>query len=317
MSKLYNPDVKESFLETLPENQIAPYRNTLFNTSGTEESLKKDLFDFTSENIQSILYDIDSKSLSGVRTVLSYIKNYIGWAIGEGYRNANITPIDNLDRSPKALMEYVDKNRKTLYSEEEIKEYIKTLLNYQEKVILQLAFYEGITMEELIELNYNNVGWRTGILKIRNKEGIKISDESLRMIESAYHESEMVSTNEKKRELIRSDFVLRNVHSARTKNVQNTTKAIVFGRISNIREKFELDHFTYKALIKSGMIYEGYKMFDTRKTLGYPELNDIADKFGIKRYENNGYLTHNVTVLSSYINRESILELYGVDIEEK
>lgn len=314
MNRLYNTEIKEKYLETLAENSVAPIKNALYKANDIEETIEKDLFDFTPEEIKQVLIHANSKSIAGVRNILSYLNGYVNWAIGKGYRNNALNPIINIDTSNESLMEYIDKSRKIYYTNEEIDQIIETLLNSQDKVMLHLAFYEGITMEELMDLKISDVDTVNGILKCEKRQ-IKLTNEfSLGLIERAYNENEYIAINtEARRDLADSEFIIRNTVSARTKNVTQISKSVLFSRISNIRERFGYEDFTFKAISKSGMIYDAYKIGKINSEI----LGEIADKFGVNKINVRGYEYHNVSILKKFINKENIVELYGAEITEE
>ena len=84
-----------------------------------------------------------------------------------------------------------------------------------------------------------------------------------------------------------------------------------------IKEIFDMPHLTIKNVWRSGMIKMAVDLYKEEGELTNKQLAKIAEKFGINKIVNNGHVVYNFHAMRQFINRENILELYGIDIEQK
>lgn len=320
---MYNKDIKEEFLSQFPEKTAEIYRYAFYKSFETEEVLEKDLYDFTADEIKDVFETGNHSTINGLKLRYNIFDQYIDWAAK--YRSSNINPIKTI--TTEELESYLDKDKKLYFSETEIREIINKLVNAQDAVIIQLLF-EGVgghALSELSNLHYYDVNWNTGVLQLKDekngKRELTVSNECLRLIRSAYQETEYKKANGDTNarnpvaEIIPSDYILKNI-KGRTKNVHGVDKHTFYRRLSTVGEIFNYPYFTAKNIQKSGMIKMAKDLFLKTGKLDKEELSLVGDRFGMRKVKAKGFEYHNTNLLKQFINRENILELYDIDIEQ-
>ncbi|MCY7768105.1 integrase, partial [Bacillus inaquosorum] len=123
MSELYNAEIKEKFLERYESEATKElYRLKLRDFSFTERILDKDIFNFSLEELRTLFFDLDSKSLESLRGARAVIGQYTTWAMEHGLANSNINKVYEI--KDEDLKQFIDKNKKTLFTNKEVEEYV-------------------------------------------------------------------------------------------------------------------------------------------------------------------------------------------------
>lgn len=333
MSKMYNEEVKETFLQYLideegyTEETVHVFRFVFYKSYDVEDVLQKDMYDFNMSELKQVLLNANKSTINSVRAFASMIKKYIDWAIHTGLTNSNINPMDMFTASD--YEECIDKSKKLFISEDELIEIENRLANYQDKVIPRLLFEgaNGHEVSELINLKIDDVDFKNKRLRLYdNKNGeryITVSDRCLDIIEKAIKEKTYYAKNAEKEskhgkdeyEYFETDRVIKNTLTGRTKKVAD--KNVVYRRMYLIKELFDMPYLTIKNVWRSGMIKMAVDLYKEEGELTNKQLAKIAEQFGLGKIVNNGRETYNYHAMRQFINRDNILELYNVDIEQK
>lgn len=142
-TELYNKEIKERFLESI-ENEDA--RNlvlfTFYNTYATEKLKNKDLFEMNRAEVESVMYSLSPSTATSSYNNIIRIEGYITWAIKNGLRQSNISPLDGV-RKFEWGKQFISSYKSRTYSREEVLEMCDEMYNYVDKAIL-LALFEGI-----------------------------------------------------------------------------------------------------------------------------------------------------------------------------
>src|SRR4051812_13075957 len=94
-NSLFNPDVKESFLQdmiqsgTITEDTAKNYERILGITAGDEEALGKDLNQFTLPELETILLGFKANNRNTIETYARIISSYLNWSVKEGITEVN------------------------------------------------------------------------------------------------------------------------------------------------------------------------------------------------------------------------------------
>jgi integrase len=326
-NKLYNPEIKMDYLNTFDNEQSKiTIAYILYKAKDIEEIYAKDLYEFDIEEIKNVLHNTNPLNRMIAKTNGLMISNYISWAIEKGLKKSNLNPL--ADKSVEWYEQFVDKSKKIFWSDEEIRNIIKKCVNAQDQVIIQLIFFEGVSgyaLSELCNLHYYDVDWNNNIVRLKDdrygERKIKMSDESIRIIKSAYQEEEYQKTNGHSdaknpiAKLIPSDYILKNIQSRRTKNHHGVDKHTIYRRLSTIGEYFNYPYFNAKNIQKSGMIYMAKELYLRDGKLEKEQLYEVAERFGVRKQKINGYEFYNTTLLKEFINAENIKDLYDIDIK--
>lgn len=330
MSKMYNKEIKETFLQYLIDEEgytdetVHVFRFVFYKSYDVEDILQKDMYDFNMSELKQVLLNANKSTLNSVRAFGSMLKKYIDWAIRTGLTNSNINPMDIF--TTKDYEECIDKSRKLFISEEELIDIEDQLVNYQDKVILRLLFEgaNGYEVSELINLKKYDVDYENKRLRLYDgKSGerfITVSDRCLNIIEKAINEKVYYARNGDKTsahgkseyEYFETDHVIKNVLTGRTKGAAD--KNIIYRRMYMIKEIFDMPHLTIKNIWRSGMIKMTVDLYKEEGELTNKQLAKIAEQFGLGKIINNGHETYNYHAMRQFINRDNILDLYGIDI---
>jgi integrase len=323
---IYNEEVKDKFIKTYENEQSQITLLNYFKKSeSTERQLEKDLYDFDINEISKVMHNVNPLSLSVSRSAARSIAKYISWAIDNGYRSNNINPMDYLETN--WYEEFIDRNVKMYFSEDELDDLINLLVNAQDRALVKLIFegVKGYSSSELYNLNVNDIDWENNILNVKDdKKGqreVIVSDECMKILKAAHEQEDFIFKNgesdsrSNSRKLIKSDFIFKNIDSGKTINTNGVDKHYIYRAIQKIRDYFNVSYLTPNAIYKSGMIKIAKDLYLRDGKLENEQLNEIAERFNVTRVTNNGYSYYNLGILKEYINRENILELYGVDIE--
>lgn len=79
--KLYNEDIKNKFLEIVNEKEVPQILSIFRRGAEVEKFLKKDLYDFNSNEILDYLTLLNRSTTSSLLSRWSHITKYIDWAI--------------------------------------------------------------------------------------------------------------------------------------------------------------------------------------------------------------------------------------------
>jgi site-specific recombinase XerD len=330
---MYNESIKEAFLQYLIEDEgytdetVHVFRFVFYKSYDVEDILQKDMYDFNMSELKQVLLNANKSTLNSVRAFASMMKKYIDWAIRTGLTNSNINQMDMF--TTKDYEECIDKSKKLFISEDELIDIEDKLVNYQDKVILRLLFEgaNGYEVSELINLKKYDVDYANKRLRLYDdKSGerfIYVSDRCIQIIERAIDESKYYARNGEKEsahgkseyEYFETDHVIKNVLTGRTKGAAD--KNVIYRRIYMIKEIFDIPYLTIKNVWRSGMIKMAVDLYKEEGELTNKQLAKIAEKFGLGKVINNGHETYNFHAMRQFINRDNILDLYGIDIKQK
>lgn len=332
MSKMYNEEIKESFLQYLIDEEgytdetVHVFRFVFYKSYDIEDVLQKDMYDFNTNELKQVLINANRSTLNSVRSFASMMKKYIDWAIRTGLTNSNINPMDMFTTDDYG--ECVDRSKKLFISEDELIKIENILTNYQDKIVLRLPFegINGYEMSEMLNLKVYDVDYTNKKIRLYDdKNGerfINVSDRCLEIIERAVNEKIYYPLNGEKvskhgrdmYEYFHTDRIIKNVLSPRTKG--DADKNTIYRRINSIKEIFDMPYLTIKNIWRSGMIKMAVDLYKEYGELTNEQLTKIGDKFGLGKIVSNGYKTYNFHMMRQFINRENILDLYGIDIEK-
>jgi integrase len=326
---LYDKDIKEEYLETLPKETADVYRFGLYRSSDTEDVIGKNLYNFSTDEIKSVLIDANHSTFNSIRLTLNVIESYIKWAIETGKVNSNINPAKTIKNDE--LKTYLT-NKKILFSEEEIRNMMSEMVNAQDRIIFQLIFFEGINgyeHSEILNLTKSDIDWTDRILHVKDdkhgKRDVRVSEETLSLIEKAIEQTHyqnkngMATGKTPELPLMENEYVLR-TSATRDENLGKADKHLIYRRISAMKDNLtstnhNLKYLTAKSIEKSGMIAEAVRIFNQTNELGTEELKLVAEKFGVRQVKINGYDVYNYSILRQFINADTIMDLYNINIE--
>lgn len=312
--KLYNKELKLQFLDNYDDESQLTYAYIISKATPTEEHFQKDLCQFDDKEIAYVLHEISPLNVSSSLRYGGVIKNYIDFGISKGYRKGNINPLTGLTK--EWYKQFVG-NKKIFITEDELIDMEDSLVNYQDKLPLRLAF-EGILgegMEEQITLTKKSI-IDDNTLEVHEIDGeprtVDVSDRCINFINAANNERTIYLKNgqamgkKKEDELPTNKYVLRAPLKTESDPNAPISKFVLFRRLREAKEIAELPRLTYNILRQSGMIKYGVDLYHERGKLDREEMEIIQKKYDI------GYLYG----VQSIVTKENILNLYGIGISE-
>ncbi len=313
---MYNQSIKEEFLSDFPVNTQNTYRRIFIRSQVVEKVLDKDLYNFTRNEIEEILFDLNPLTSSVSQSNGRIISSYISWSINKKLKHSELHPLKSVDS--EWFDKFVDKEKKLYFSYKEIVNIQKQCENAQDAVILRL-YFEGVSgkdSSEIRNLTVDDIFADTNTLILRD-DGKKpreyvVSPECISLVKEAASESTYLKRNGQMVEmdnvrqytdLVDNKFVIRN-SITRTEGFNDAVhSSVIYRRMNMISEILGLPYLTGKNVFRSGMIYEAWKIMEEYKIdiLEKPHYEIIARKFGIKNWYS----------LKEYVNYETITKLYG------
>jgi integrase len=310
----YNNRIKNRFLNEYMESTQSTYKRIFVSSLPMEGMLKKDLYDFSKEEISLVLADMNPSTASSSESNGRMITAYINWCINQGYRKS-INPLSAV--SPEWFGQFVDKNIQLYFSEDTLNTYESYCQNAQDALCMRLLF-EGVNgkqVSEIRNLKKDDVDFKNKILKLTDFDGsirkIEVfSDKTLELIEEALEVKTYIKRNglmiehENVREftdLTENDYVLRSSITATKTLEKPVDKAVVYRRINMIEDTLGIPYLNGKNIQRSGMIYMGKIIYEREGKLEKEQYLQIAERFQISKW----------FVIKNFCNLESIRELYG------
>lgn len=314
----YKTERKELFLKestnnhTISEITSKSYARIFWKTFVQEEALKKDLCQFSLEEIETILFSFKANNRNTVESYGRIISSYLNWCLQKGYTNKNV--MGNL--KPTDFERYMA-NEETYFTEKQLRRYEDRCVNAQDAVIIDLLFLGvgGRQLSEIRNLKREHISWDTNEIKLINtlksdKEGrpvkftertVHVEDYTLNLIKSAIDTKTYTKRNGDMEphlkvrpftDLVENNYIVR-TSITKTDNWDNPVdKFVIYRRIDSISKSLGIEELTTKYIQRSGMIYEAYKLLDNEGNLSLDDLKIVADTFNMKSYHNlKGFLT--------------------------
>lgn len=313
-SRLYNGQIKERFLETYPEGTRPTYRRIFFVSKHTEEAFDKDLYDFSLEQIEYVLYDLFPTTFASSQVNGRIITAYIRWAIEQGLRKTNINPLIIADS--KYFAKFVDPNINLYFPEKLLRSIEDQCINAQDCAIFRLLF-EGVSGKQLSELrNLKKKDVDSDNLQLtltdedKNKRVLEVSPRAISLVKKASEETVYWKRNGEPidspnirpyTDLVDNEYVFRNSITRTINHYDSVDYHVIYRRIELIQELFEMPFFTSTKIKKSGMIFMAKELVKKDGDLKRDHYLMIAKRFKV----NNWYS------LKEYVTMDNIMKLYG------
>lgn len=336
--ELFNPEVKERFLDMFPPVSRPTYRRVFVVSSTYEKEYNKDLFDFSEDDVEQILHDLDPLTEHASEHNGRIISRYISWAIDdEKITNHNHNPLESYKSHD--FNKFVIK-RDIYFSRDAIIKILGGCLNPQDSLCIAASFegIGGLSGSELRYMKIDDVDFKNRKITVRNakeKSGANgkqvekfvkyengqeertieapffLEDRLFDLIERAYVQELYVRRNGFIKDdsygsvtkLVKNRYVLRSGATNTDNENSATDKTLFFRRIALISETLEEPFLTAKNIWRSGMIYMGKLLRDQFGKLEKEQYEMICEKFA-----------HNKSrwyALKEYVNDENIDQLYS------
>lgn len=328
---LYNEEIKNRYLDTLKNDETKDaYRHGLALASVTESIEGKDLYNFNLSQIADVIKNKQPFRLGLVHTRASVIRQYIDWAIENGYRDNSLNPLDSVTNDWYNSL--VDTKRKMMFTEEEITEIINQTANFQDRATIRLIFEGawGSALSELSNLRMEDVNNDTNEITLENSKGekrtIKVSDTAIELIHEANEqrfykpdngEGKTVRHGYIERELREFGYVFKNTSDPRTADAGKVSPHTFYNRIISIKNYLGEEELSPTSIRKSGIMKLAHDLYLKNGKLDRHEVDVIGEQFGMRKIKNNGSEYHNKTAMREMISAETLMRYYGLNIEDK
>ncbi|MGG0793780.1 hypothetical protein ABE137_07210 [Brevibacillus laterosporus] len=325
----YNENYKKAFLDKYSSNKktYEVYARIFKASKDVEEEKGKELGNFNSGDLDDLFTHLNPLSIWVSATNINVVKNYINWFIENGYRENNINPVDMLKHVEGYARQYIDDSVELYYSKKTIEEIVDYAVNKQDAVI-PLALFEGIAGKESCEirnLKYYEIDFERNVVLLTDLDGTKrelaVSDKLIELLKAAYYEqeyfkkigndfSEAIRNKKESLELLETGYILK---PAKTRLIHTDAvkKHIVSRRLTTLGELFGIQNMTAIKIVRSGMIYLGYKLYKRDGVLGKEQLVEVCQHFNIPKRHSAGKYDYPYNRVSEYVNIDTIKELYG------
>jgi hypothetical protein len=315
---MFNSVLKKQFLDNYPDNSQPIYQRVFGRSEEVEIALLKDLYEFNLDEIEKVLEVLEPKYISTARTNGRIISAYINWATQQGLRDDGKNPLDEV-QNPFFEQFVGESNLLPFITNEDLNHLESFCENAQDAVIFRLLF-EGVQGKENAEIrNLRNengmIDWDYNKLILIDMDGtqrtLQVSERCMHLIEEALSEmtyykrngnteNEAPSNVRGYTDLVDSNFVIRSSVTKTDSINKPVDKYVIYRRIALIGELFTIPNLNAKNIVRSGMLYMGYKLLQERSKLDKEAYVEIAKRFKI----------NTMPALREIVNEETISELY-------
>ena len=336
MSGYFNEGLKTAYIfrEGAPESTEDIYKSVFRRSKVEEERLQRDLKDFTRDDFRNLFHYLEPSTIPAVRTLASFISNYVEWAIENGHRTSRDNPLKPLGDS---FIEAVVSGHKLYINEEELLEIeADPRISFANKVILRLI-WEGVlgkANSELLNLHKDDIDFDNRMLTLHDDDKdigertIQVSERCIEIIKAALNEDNYTITTPRGNrdfELINTGYVIKKTTfgKASADTSGKATKQVTMSRLKDIAYGLEMKFLTPTNVRRSGMISMAKNLFLRDGELSPEQFREISKQFGIKKINrssnpNEVNMDYNYYyTVKVFTTRDNILKLYGIDIEKE
>jgi len=306
---LYNKDLKYEFAQkNYSKNTIPTLLHIFQKSSKLEYVLNKDIYEFSREELDSLFLNFNCKTKQSIASKISVIKKYIDFCIYiKKFIQINLL---NIFYGEEYYDKYINKIaiENQIITKPQLERMIEICANAQDAVIIKLR-YEGLTIEEMINLKFKDCKKNPIILRNDNGEFIrefKVEDSTLELIKDAFNQREYLKSNGECGITIRcpilrlkdTEYVLKPNRGSKENTIG---EKLIAQRAKRIFELMDYKFLTLTNLANSGQVCMA---LDIKEELGKEELNTddymkIRKRFGLKTSPTNYYGTKRI--LKDYI----------------
>lgn len=306
-NSIYNPELKEQFLNTINEKTRQSYRRIFTITFKHELMLNKDINQFSLKEIEKVLWSFKSRTRNTIESYGRIISSYLNWCVKIGLISKNVME----DMKPDDFEKFIH-DEPSYISEEQLRKIEDMCNNYQDAVILRLLFIGvgGKRLSEIRNLKISDVDFENKRLRLidalkEDEKGaplkyterfIDVDERTLSLIKGASNQriylkrnGEITPTEHNNirpfTDLVQNDYVIRPSITKTDNYYAPVDKFVIYRRLNMIKDTLGLDRFNAKFIQQSGMLYFANKIVEGDK-VSLIDLKIVADQFNIKSYHN-------------------------------
>lgn len=314
--KMYNEPVKNEFLDDLKEGTKKIFSRLFKVSQILETELGRDLFSFNIDQLRRLFFMYMPKTESSSNSNVTYVSNYISWAIEEGYHKG-LNPLDMVDSAWKK--QFANNMVKRFWTDKELDKIIESRENAQDAVIIELlrSGIRGSGNSEILNLSKKSVDALNNKLHLEDDNGtrrtITVSDKCIKLCQQAHLETEYSKMNGNASpdikapmaNLTESDFIVRNALT-RTVHLNEADKSVVHRRLGKIADEIQQPNFTPLNISRSGMLQMAKDRILDHGQLTSDDYIEIAIQFG----ENSDSAIYRLK--NDFLTDGTVKELYGL-----
>lgn len=243
----------------------------LFESKLNHKYAKKTIVNYiySVEKYLDICSDINLKSHDKFISMKKYIENLKQLKYSDKTINTHLTAVklfykivfNNYDKGPYLKT----KHKIKFHSEKEIEKIISECKNPKHKLSLVLAYGSGLTLNEIVNLQYKNINIRNKVLKINEERIVPIDDKIVELLinemNKKHNKQSYVFTNSNNIKLN-----VRSIQKAYNKACEKTNTKIL--GISSLRNSFAIH-----------LLHEGTDIKIIQKLLGHKNIITTKKQF--------------------------------------
>lgn len=300
---MYNEERKKEFIDSYKERCTSEQTlnlliRTFEKTKDYERILKKDVADFTGDQIRSLLPGFESKSKESLSVVVSLLRSYTNWCIS---RTLSIDSQNHFDEFQyKDLLTFCYKTNRFI-SKNQLEDILREAINFCDKMLI-LSIWEGMvtSMYNLDELNYlkeENIDFEKEIIVLPPTERVfKPSSRLLGYIKDTIKEEGMISYSTGKVNVydFSGTYILKDVHrKRRTEDRRNKVKSLVIKLKKNITavENFSIPNLRQSGFINAVLELMSKKEMSLKEIYQDPDFDELINNYGGNKLEYGSYRT--------------------------
>lgn len=280
-----NNDLKAEFLNTT--NNSKKKQSLLKKLEPQELLLKKDVLQFSAEEIKESFKLLNLKTEISVSTTLSHLRSYFKWGVEEGYISND--PTTQLNREDiKEIINEKEANEQFLYIED-ISKIKKALINSQDIAVL-ILIWNGISKDNkwyalrtILKKNINKANKSIRYFSYGKEQVIYLSEEDFNIIEDAANQSIYTSSSTNKKFELESTQFLFKVKPRKNKSSDIIGYNVIYERLSTALENLGYRNITFNNIQASAILYK----MDQLEALTAPSVIKILEEFGLSSSPGN------------------------------
>lgn len=199
--------IKKEWLETQKKSTRSFYAYVLSKADEYEKEIGKSIFDFNIEDRDELLLiKFKNKTPWAFQSNLTPLKKYVDFCIMKKLVRSNENRFATILTADYGKYVNIQAMENSYIPQSECREWQKQLVNYQDKLLLELPSLgvrgrteKGNTLEELINLKVEDVKWNEKVLYLINNDGdlrrLKIDDYTLDLIKKTINERLYIFNN--------------------------------------------------------------------------------------------------------------------------
>lgn len=281
---LYNSQFKKEFLSTYSKETQRVTRVLFGKTSILEHGYNKDLYDFSKDELESLLKSLKATTLRSLQNLISKIEQYIDFAIKHKKTKDKINYAILFDSKGKVNhLLNAEAQENSTFNKKDIFYMAHNSENPQDGVILGLIF-DGVNykneFEELINLTIDRCNLDGLKINFPNRdEALDISDETRTLIKEAFEQKKYRSING---EVIRNyTLASDNKHVIRGLRGKAKVKGqIISQRILRVAEFWTEPFLKATTISYSGQLHYAEKLL-SQGADGEEVVERVIEKFNI------------------------------------